>query len=210
MQVLKEIDTEGTQVVLGGMFEAMQENMAELGGALRLAIVLLYMLMAALYNSMALPLSIMLTVPQALVGSFLLLMLTGKEWNIVSVIGIIMVLGIVVNAAIILVDYTEMLRERGLDRMTAVVQAGKIRLRPVLMTVLVAILSSLPTALEWGRGAELRSPMAIAVIGGLTVSTVLTLLVVPVAYTVVDDAVQIVKRWLGMAPSLSTPQPQAK
>jgi len=210
MQVLKEIDTEGAQVVLGGMFEAMQENMAELGGALRLAIVLLYMLMAALYNSMALPLSIMLTVPQALVGSFLLLMLTGKEWNIVSVIGIIMVLGIVVNAAIILVDYTEMLRERGLDRMTAVVQAGKIRLRPVLMTVLVAILSSLPTALEWGRGAELRSPMAIAVIGGLTVSTVLTLLVVPVAYTVVDDAVQIVKRWLGMAPSLSTLQPQAK
>jgi len=210
MQVLKEIDTEGAQVVLGGMFEAMQENMAELGGALRLAIVLLYMLMAALYNSMALPLSIMLTVPQALVGSFLLLMLTGKEWNTVSVIGIIMVLGIVVNAAIILVDYTEILRERGLDRMTAVVQAGKIRLRPVLMTVLVAILSSLPTALEWGRGAELRSPMAIAVIGGLTVSTVLTLLVVPVAYTVVDDAVQIVKRWLGMAPSLSTLQPQAK
>jgi len=196
-QVLKEVDTEGTRVVFGGMFERMQENMAQLGGALRLSVILLYMLMAALYNSFVIPLSIMFTVPQALVGSFLLLMLTGKEWGVVSVIGIIMVLGVVVNAAIILVDYTEILRERGMERMAAVVQAGKTRLRPVMMTVLVAILSSLPTALEWGRGAELRSPMAIAVIGGLAVSTVLTLLVIPVAYTVVDDAVQIVRRWLG-------------
>lgn len=196
-QVLKEIDTEGTQIVFGGMFERMEENMAQLGDALRLSIILLYMLMAALYNSLVIPLSIMFTVPQALVGSFLLLMLTGKEWGIVSVIGIIMVLGMVVNAAIILVDYTEILRERGMERMAAVIQAGKTRLRPVLMTVLVAILSSMPTALEWGRGAELRSPMAIAVIGGLAVSTVLTLLVVPVAYTVIDDAVQIVRKWLG-------------
>ncbi|MCC6037356.1 MAG: efflux RND transporter permease subunit [Armatimonadetes bacterium] len=196
-EVLKEVDTEGTQVVFGGMFERMGENMAQLGGALRLSIVLLYMLMAALYNSLVLPFSIMFTVPQALVGSFLLLMLTGKEWNIVSVIGIIMVLGMVVNAAIILVDYTEILRERGMERMAAVVQAGKTRLRPVMMTVLVAILSSMPTALEWGRGAELRSPMAIAVIGGLAVSTILTLLVVPVAYTVIDDAIQIVRRWFG-------------
>jgi HAE1 family hydrophobic/amphiphilic exporter-1 len=196
-EVLKEVDTEGTQVVLGGMFESMGENMAQLGGALRLSIVLLYMLMAALYNSLVLPLSIMFTVPQALVGSFLLLMLTGKEWNVVSIIGIVMVLGIAVNAAIILVDYTEILRERGMERMAAVVQAGKTRLRPVMMTVLVAILASMPTALEWGRGAELRSPMAIAVIGGLAVSTILTLLVVPVAYTVIDDAIQIVRRWFG-------------
>lgn len=198
-QVLKEVDTEGTQVVFGGMFERMEENMAMLSGALRLSIVLLYMLMAALYNSLVTPFSIMFTVPQALVGSFLLLMLTGKEWGIVSVIGIIMVFGIVVNAAIILVDYTEILRERGMERTAAVIQAGKTRLRPVLMTAIVAILSSLPTALEWGRGAELRSPMAIAVIGGLAVSTVLTLLVVPVAYTVIDDAVQIVRRRLGKA-----------
>jgi len=106
-----------------------------------------------------------------------------------------MVLGMVVNAAIILVDYTEILRERGMERMAAVIQAGKTRLRPVMMTVLVAILSSMPTALEWGRGAELRSPMAIAVIGGLAVSTVLTLLVVPVAYTVVNDVVQFVRNW---------------
>ncbi|MDW8029936.1 MAG: efflux RND transporter permease subunit [Armatimonadota bacterium] len=195
-QVLTEIDTEGTQIVFGGMSERMKENMAQLNGALNLSIVLLYMLMAALYNSLVIPLSIMFTVPQALVGSFLLLMLTGKEWGIVSVIGIIMVLGMVVNAAIILVDYTKILRERGMERMAAIIQAGKTRLRPVLMTVLVAILSSMPTALEWGEGAELRSPMAIAVIGGLAVSTVLTLLVVPVAYTIVDDAVQTVRRWL--------------
>ena len=194
-QVLKEVDTEGTQVVFGGMFERMEENMAQLGGAMRLSIILLYMLMAALYNSLVIPLSIMFTVPQALVGSFLLLMLTGKEWGIVSIIGIIMVLGMVVNAAIILVDYTEILRERGMERLAAVIQAGKTRLRPVLMTVLVAILSSMPTAFEWGRGAELRSPMAIAVIGGLAVSTVLTLLVVPVAYTVVDDITQTVRKW---------------
>jgi HAE1 family hydrophobic/amphiphilic exporter-1 len=196
-EVLKDIDTEGTRVVFGGMFERMQENMVQLGSAMRLSVVLLYMLMAALYNSLAVPLSIMFTVPQALVGSFLLLMLTGKEWGIVSIIGIIMVLGMVVNAAIILVDYTEILRERGMERMAAVIQAGKTRLRPVLMTVLVAILSSMPTALEWGRGAELRSPMAIAVIGGLAISTVLTLLVIPVAYTVIDDALQIVRRWFG-------------
>ncbi len=207
-QILAEVDTEGTQVVFGGMFERMQENMGQLGGALRLSIVLLYMLMAALYNSTALPLAIMLTVPQALVGSFLLLMMTGKEWNIVSVIGIIMVLGMVVNAAIILVDYTEILRARGMERMAAVIQAGKTRLRPVMMTVLVVILSSLPTALEWGRGAELRSPMAIAVIGGITVSFVLTLLVVPVAYTIIDDAIQTVRRWLGHAPAPAASQPQ--
>lgn len=191
--VLAGMDTMGAQINYGGWFEAMAENMQRLGGALRLSIVLLYMLMAALFNSLVLPLSIMLTVPQALVGAFLLLMLTGKEWGIVSVIGIIMVLGMVVNAAIILVDYTEILRERGMERLEAVVQAGKTRLRPVLMTVITAVLSSLPTALEWGRGAELRSPMAIAVIGGLTISTLLTLLVVPVAYTVVDDAAQRIK-----------------
>ncbi len=207
-QVLKEVDLEGNQVVFGGMFEAMGENMEQLGGALRLSIVLLYMLMAALYNSFALPFAIMLTVPQALVGSFLLLMLTGKEWNIVSVIGIIMVLGLAVNAAIILVDYTETLRERGMERIAAVVQAGKTRLRPVLMTVLVAILSSMPTALEWGRGAELRSPMAIAVIGGLATSMVLTLLVVPVAYTVIDDAIQIVRGWFKLRRPVPTTSPQ--
>lgn len=193
-KVLKGMDTAGAKVNFGGMFEVMEENMEQLGNALQLSIILLFMLMAALFNSPALPLSIMLTVPQALVGAFLLLMLTGKEWNIVSVIGIIMVLGLVVNAAIILVDYTQILRERGMERLEAVVLAGRTRLRPVLMTVLTTVFAAMPTALEWGRGTELRSPMAIAVIGGLSISTLLTLLVVPVAYTVVDDAVQAVRR----------------
>ncbi len=192
-RALSNMDTAGAQIKYGGWFEAMEENMQQLGGAMRLSVVLLYMTMAALFNSLALPLSILLTVPQALVGAFLSLMLTGKEWGIVSVVGIIMVLGMVVNAAIILVDYTEILRERGMERMEAVVQAGKTRLRPVLMTVLTTVLAATPTALEWGRGAELRSPMALAVISGLSISTLLTLLVVPVAYTVVEDALQGIK-----------------
>jgi HAE1 family hydrophobic/amphiphilic exporter-1 len=162
------------------------------------------MLMAGLFGSLVLPLSIMLSLPQALVGALLFLMITDKGLTLMSFIGIIMLMGIVTKNAILLVDYTNTLRARGYDRWRAIVEAGETRLRPVLMTTLTLFFGVLPTALELGQGAEFRSPMAIAVLGGLTLSTFLTLLVVPVAYTLFDDAQQAILRWLRGEPQPTT------
>ncbi|MDT7896617.1 MAG: efflux RND transporter permease subunit [Armatimonadota bacterium] len=201
---LADLDTGGAIVNYGGQFEQMADSFGRLTGSLRLSIVLIYMLMAGLFGSLVLPLSIMLSLPQALVGALLFLMITDKGLTLMSFIGIIMLMGIVTKNAILLVDYTNTLRARGYDRWRAIVEAGETRLRPVLMTTLTLFFGVLPTALELGQGAEFRSPMAIAVLGGLTLSTFLTLLVVPVAYTLFDDAQQAILRWLRGEPQPTT------
>ena len=160
--------------------------------ALLMAAALAYMLMAALFNSLIHPLTIMLSLPMALVGAVAALVLAGETLSIVSMIGIIMLVGLVSKNAILLVDYTNTLRSRGLDRDEAIRQAGPVRLRPILMTTLATVLAMPPIALKIGRAAEMRAPMAIAVIGGLIVSTLLTLLVIPVVYTLLDD----LQQWL--------------
>jgi len=114
-------------------------------------------------------------------------MLTGTSLNVLSFIGLIMLAGIVVNNAIVLIDYINQLRKKGLSRNEAVIQGGKIRLRPILMTTLTTILAMLPMALGTGEGAEMRAPMAITIIGGLTSSTFLTLIIIPIFYTYLDD-----------------------
>lgn len=200
-QALSTVDPGGDQIAFGRYFEAMTENFGHLNSSLRLSIVLIYMLMAALFNSLTLPFSIMLSLPQALVGAILFLMLSGKGVNIMSMIGLIMLLGLVTKNAILVVDYSNTLRARGLPREQAVAQAGETRLRPVLMTTLTMIFAVLPVALELGEGAEMRAPMAIAVLGGLTFSTLLTLLVVPVAYTLFDDLGLWVRRVVSGRPT---------
>ncbi|MCS7253290.1 MAG: efflux RND transporter permease subunit [Armatimonadota bacterium] len=189
-RAIADIDTGRSRIYFGGDIEMMHENYGYLLSALLLAVVLVYMLQAALFNSTLLPLSIILALPQALIGALLALMLTGKGMSIVAMIGIIMLMGITEKNAILLVDFTNTLRARGLSMHEAMVRAGQVRLRPIAMTTLTLILALIPVALEFGKAGELRSPMAIATIGGLILSWMLTLLVVPVAYTVFEEVAQ--------------------
>ncbi|NUP98286.1 MAG: efflux RND transporter permease subunit [Armatimonadetes bacterium] len=152
-----------------------------------LGLVLTYGVMAVLFNSAVHPLTILLSVPIAIAGALLALALTGSSLSIVSGIGMILLLGIVVRNAILLIDHILLLRGQGIPQREAVTESGARRLRPILMTSITTILGMLPVALRIGKGAEIRAPMAIAVIGGLLLSTLLTLVIVPVTYTVIDD-----------------------
>ncbi|MCL5103935.1 MAG: efflux RND transporter permease subunit, partial [Armatimonadetes bacterium] len=177
----------GTTIGTGGSTKMMSESFGYIGAALVLAVLLVYMLMGALFESFLTPLVIMFSLPQAMVGALLALLLTGRSMSIVAMIGIIMLMGLVTKNAILLVDYTNTLRSRGKNRHEALLEAGPTRLRPILMTTLAMIGGMTPTALALTEGSETRSPMAIAVIGGLILSTMLTLIVIPVTYTIVDD-----------------------
>lgn len=182
-----DIPMPGIEVHWGGETEAMQENAGYFAMALSLAVVLVYLVMASLFNSLLNPFVIMFTLPMAMVGGLGALALTGSTLSLVAMIGIIMLVGLMGRNAILLIDYTGTLRARGLARNDAVAEAGATRLRPILMTTLATILGMLPVALRIGRASELRAPMAIVVIGGLLLSTVLTLVVVPLLYTLFDD-----------------------
>jgi len=171
----------------GGQAEMMKESFGYMIGALFLAIALVFMLMAALFESLLSPLIIMFSLPMALIGAIIALVITGETMSLVAMIGFIMLMGLVTKNAILLVDYTNTLRSRGKERTEAILEAGPTRLRPILMTTFAMIFGMLPTALKLGRGSETRAPMAIAVIGGLIVSTILTLVIIPVVYTLVDD-----------------------
>jgi len=177
----------GIEMTWEGEVDDMSESAGHMVNSLLLAIALSYMLMAALFNSLLMPLAIMVSIPMALVGALLGLIYTGTTMNIVSMIGIVMLVGLVSKNAILLVDYTNTLRSRGLTRDAAIQAAGPVRLRPILMTTLATVIAMLPVALQIGRASEMRSPMAIVVIGGLILSTLLTLVVIPVMYTYFDD-----------------------
>jgi HAE1 family hydrophobic/amphiphilic exporter-1 len=144
--------------------------------------------LAAQFESFIHPLTIMLSLPLSVVGALGALVLAGQTMSIFTMIGIIMLMGLVTKNAILLIDYTNTLRDRdGMARDAALLKAGPVRLRPILMTTLAMIFGMLPIALGRGAGAESRAPMAVAVIGGLTTSTLLTLIVVPVVYSLLDD-----------------------
>jgi HAE1 family hydrophobic/amphiphilic exporter-1 len=183
----------GYRVVISGESEEMEESFGYMGEALILAIVFVYLILAAQFESFVDPLSIMLSLPLSVVGMAGMLLLTGDTINIMSLIGLIMLMGLVTKNAILLVDFAKVLRSRGLSRRDALVQAGRTRLRPIVMTTVAMIFGMLPLAFEMGAGAEMRAPMARAVIGGLITSTLLTLLVVPVVYSLLDD----VAGWAG-------------
>lgn len=173
----------------------MQESFTELALALVLSILLVYMIIAAQFESLLMPLAVMFSVPFSLIGVILALLLADKSLNVLSFIGIIMLVGIVVNNSIVLIDYINKLRQKGMERKEAIILGGKTRLRPILMTMFTTVLALVPMALGVGEGAELRAPMAITIIGGLTSSTFLSLIIVPIFYTFLDDLSQkITKR----------------
>jgi HAE1 family hydrophobic/amphiphilic exporter-1 len=164
------------------------EEFGGMGIAVFLAIALIYMLLASQFESFVHPLTILLSVPLAGSGVVLGLFLTGRSFGLTAFIGVLMLVGIVVKNGILLVDYTNTLRKRGMMRDEALLTAGRTRLRPILMTASAAMLGMLPLALAFGKGSELQAPMATTVIGGLLTSTALTLFVVPVVYSLLDDA----------------------
>jgi multidrug efflux pump subunit AcrB len=170
-------------VTIGGNAEEQAESFADLGTLLMLIILLVYIVMAMQFESLRSPFIIMLSLPFAFTGVFLALYITNTPLSLIALIGAVMLVGIVVKNGIVMVDFTNLLRERGMSIKNAVVEAGKSRLRPVLMTTLTTILGMLPLALGVGEGSEIWQPMGIAIIGGLTFSTMLTLIVVPIVYT---------------------------
>jgi len=188
----------GYRVVFTGEGEDMIESFGYMAEALLLAVIFVYLILAAQFESFIEPFSIMLSLPLSIVGMAGMLLLTGDTVNIMSLIGLIMLMGLVTKNAILLVDYAKVLQTRGMERAEAVITAGRTRLRPILMTTLAMIFGMLPLALGIGAGAEERAPMARAVVGGLITSTFLTLLVVPVVYTLLDDvAAWMRRRWDG-------------
>jgi HAE1 family hydrophobic/amphiphilic exporter-1 len=176
----------GISVIVSGQSEEMEDSFQSMRFALALAVFLVYLVMASQFESLIHPFVILFTIPLALIGAVLALFITGTTINIVAFIGVIMLAGIVVNNAIVLVDLINQLRAQGKERIEAILEAGSARLRPILMTSLTTMLGLLPMAMGFGEGAEVRTPMAITVIGGLTVSTFLTLVVIPVVYSLMD------------------------
>lgn len=185
-RMIEDVPTGDVLVYFGGESEMLREGFTSTLLALGLSIVLIYILQAALFEGYLTPFIIMFALPMALVGALVAIVLTGKTLSIVTMIGIIMLMGLVGKNAILLVDYTNTLRKRGLEVREALLEAGPVRLRPILMTSLSLIFGLLPVAMATARGGEVRAPMAIAVIGGMTLSTVLSLLIIPVLYTVFD------------------------
>jgi HAE1 family hydrophobic/amphiphilic exporter-1 len=177
----------GIQIDYTGQAEDMRETFYYIYRALLLAVIFIYAILASQFRSFFHPLAIMLSLPLSLVGVALMLWASGDTLNIMSMIGLIMLMGLVTKNAILLVDYTNRLRREGETRSRALVRAARVRLRPIVMTSFSMIFGMLPLAFEIGAGSEMRAPMARAVIGGLITSTLLTLIVVPIVYTYLDD-----------------------
>lgn len=184
-QVVRQLDIpEQFAVVVGGEYEEQQKAQRQLMIAILLALMLVYMIMAAQFENLLDPFVVMFSIPLALIGVLFTMWITGTTFNIQSYIGIVMLAGIVVNNAIVLVDYINLMRrEHGWELHAAVIESGKRRLRPILMTTLTTLLGLLPLAIGFGEGAEVQAAMARVVIGGLLVSTLITLLFIPVLYT---------------------------
>ena len=175
---------EGVTVQVAGDYEEQQDSFKDMGTLALLIILLVFIVMAAQFESLTLPFIIMFSIPFALSGVLIALWLTGTTLNLMSLLGAIMLIGIVVKNGIVLIDFTGLCRERGMSAITATVTAARSRLRPVLMTTLTTILGMIPMALSHGQGSAMWRPLGISVIGGLTVSTVLTLVLVPTLYCI--------------------------
>ena len=171
---------------IGGQNQELEVSFRSLAFAMALAIFLVYLVMASQFESLLHPLIILLTVPLGLVGVVFTLALTGVDLSVIVLLGAVVLAGIAVNNGIVLVDYTNRLRGEGLPKRDALLRAGQVRLRPILMTSLTTLLGLLPLVFGWGEGDEVRMPMAVAVIGGLLTSTPFTLIVIPVVYELVD------------------------
>ncbi|MCC7435877.1 MAG: efflux RND transporter permease subunit [Methanoregulaceae archaeon] len=189
---------EGVKIKPLGQADVQAREGGYLFGALGIGLLLVYMLLASLYDNLLYPFIIQLAQPQAMVGALLALMISDKTLNIVGFIGIITLVGLVGKNAILLVDYTNTLRARGKSRREAILEAGPTRLRPIMMTTLALILGVLPVALAIGRGSEFRETIGITIIGGISLSTILTLVVIPCSYTIFDDVSRSFSRRRGI------------
>jgi HAE1 family hydrophobic/amphiphilic exporter-1 len=194
-------------IALSGSAQSMRDSARQFGFALMLGLLVIYMVLAAQFESFIHPITIMLAVPFAMVGAWLGLFATGNTINLFSMIGILLLFGLVTKNSILLVDYANQLRSEGMDKVAAMRKAAPIRMRPVLMTAISMIFGVLPAAFGLGPGAETRAPMAIATAAGMTSSMLLTLLVVPVFYLKLDDAVEAVRRLARRQPRSSAEAP---
>jgi len=183
-RMMDTLDTRGMRFELGGQAKDMKETFLFLGIAVIVAALLVYMVMAGQFESLLEPFIIILTVPMALIGVVWTLLLTGTTISVTSLIGMVLLAGIVVNNGIVFIDYANRMRSEGLDVYEAIIKSGTTRFRPILMTALTTILALTPLALALGEGSEMWAPMAKSVMGGLTVATVLTLFVIPCLYVV--------------------------
>ncbi|HWR54511.1 MAG TPA: efflux RND transporter permease subunit [Bryobacteraceae bacterium] len=187
----------GYQIDSTGEYEDMMESFGFVIQSLLLAVILIYAILASQFRSFLQPFAIMLSLPLSLIGVAVMLYMVGDTLNMMSMIGVILLMGLVTKNAILLVDFANVQRRAGVPRIQAVIEAAKVRLRPIIMTTLAMIFGMLPLVFEWGAGAEFRAPMARAVVGGLITSTLLTLIVVPVVYTYLDDLGERMGRWWG-------------
>jgi hydrophobic/amphiphilic exporter-1 (mainly G- bacteria), HAE1 family len=186
----------GYEITLGGETEELEETGGYVMETLLLAVILIFLILASQFESFTQPFAIMTTLPLSLVGVLLALLVTNDTLNMMSMIGIIMLMGLVTKNAILLVDNANEKRSHGMDRTSALIEAGAVRLRPIMMTTAAMIFGMLPIAMSMGEGGGFRAPMARAVIGGLITSTMLTLVVIPVVYTYMDDIGSFFKRKL--------------
>jgi HAE1 family hydrophobic/amphiphilic exporter-1 len=177
----------GYSLTQGGETEDQQEVFGRIITALAVAIMLMYFVLVVQFGSFLDPLSILLSLPLSLIGVMLGLLVTGSTLNLMSMIGVILLMGIVAKNAILLIDFAKWSEEAGMERREALIQAGRVRLRPILMTTFALIAGMVPVALGVGEGADFRAPLGIAVIGGVITSTVLTLLVIPTVYEILAD-----------------------
>jgi HAE1 family hydrophobic/amphiphilic exporter-1 len=188
-RIAREVLPEGYRATPSGSSQAFQESFASLEFAFVMGLLVAYMVLAAQFNAFTHPFTVLLALPFSISGALFALWLAGQSLNVYSVLGLILLMGIAKKDSIMLVDFTNQIRATGVERHEAVLRACPIRLRPILMTSMATIAGALPPALALGPGAELQRPMAIALVGGMLVSTLLTLFVVPAAYSVLDDAV---------------------
>ena len=184
----------GFTIVFGGEYEEQQKAADDFAMSIIMALILIYMVMAGQFERFLDPLVVMFSVPLAMIGVIPALLLTGTTLNIQSLMGMIMLVGIVVNNAIVLVDYINLMRrEKNMPVLEAVIEAGRLRLRPILMTTLTTVLGLLPLSFGLGAGAEIQASLARVVIGGLTASTLVTLIFIPVVYITTDQLLEKAK-----------------
>jgi hydrophobe/amphiphile efflux-1 (HAE1) family protein len=186
----------GVRFDVAGNAQDMAETMGAAGAALLIAVIFIYLVLASQFGSFLQPIAIMMSLPLSLIGVLVALLVTGSTLNIFSVIGFIMLMGLVTKNAILLVDFTNHGQQDGKSQLDAILAAGQVRLRPILMTTLAMVFGMLPMAIGMGDGGETQAPMGRAVIGGVLTSTLLTLVVVPVAYTYLDSFGKRAARWL--------------
>jgi HAE1 family hydrophobic/amphiphilic exporter-1 len=198
----------GYHTVFTGDVQSLNETKGYVLEAILLAVVFIYLILASLFGSFLQPLAIMFALPLSFIGVALALLVTNGNLNVMSMIGIIMLMGLVTKNGILLVDFTNQEREKGKDREPAILVAARERLRPIIMTTVAMIFGMIPLALAIGAGAEQRAPMARAVIGGLITSTILTLFVVPVMYTLLDDVGAWIVARIRHAPAAGAPVPE--